>query len=78
MKVIFKFILIGLGALVIGSARPAGATPHPLPFTYPYETLPAGQTEFEFYGDMNPVRVAADPTDAGKGNIWEPVCQGPP
>ena len=74
MKTIFKVMFVGLAAwaLVVGSARPASATPHPLPYTYPYETLPAGQAEFEFYGDMNPVRVAADPSDPGKGNIWEP------
>jgi hypothetical protein len=52
-------------------SHPALATPRPLPFTYPYETLPVGELELELYGDVTPLRVAAaDPT---QGRIWEPA-----
>ena len=42
------------------TAASAGATPHPLPFTYPYETLPAGALELEQYVDMVPMRVVRE------------------
>lgn len=50
-----------LGVLSLLAGRPdAGATPRPLPFTYPVETLPAGDLELELYVDMTPVRVARE------------------
>jgi hypothetical protein len=59
------------GALSItGLAR---ATPVPLPFTYPYETLSKGEAEDELYGDMSLTRVNADPADPTKGQLWEPA-----
>lgn len=51
----------------------AMATPVPLPFTYPYETLAEGEAEDEMYGDMTPLRVQADPLDPSKGRVWEPA-----
>lgn len=48
--------LFGLFALV-ASASPAAANPHPNPFSYPYQTLPAGKLEIEQYTDLVPVRV---------------------
>jgi hypothetical protein len=50
----------------------ARANPRPLPFTYPYETLPEGAAELELYNDMNPLRVNADPNDPSMGRLWEP------
>ena len=43
---------------------PAQADPHPLPFSYPYATLPKGLSEVEQYLDLTPVRTldAADGT----------------
>ena len=61
---------VALGAALV-PAR-ASATPRPLPFTYPYETLPEGAAELELYTDINPLRVYADPADPGAGRIWEP------
>jgi hypothetical protein len=53
----------GLAALVLlptlVTSR-AHATPHPLPFSYPYATLPSGATEAEQYVDLIPVRVARE------------------
>lgn len=50
----------------------AGASPHPLPFTYPVDTLGRGQTELELYNDATPLRVYRDGTDPLKGRLWEP------
>lgn len=44
-------------------AAPAAATPRALPFTYPYQTLPAGVGEIEQYLDMVPGRVANERSD---------------
>jgi hypothetical protein len=56
----------GSGVLLalLVSATPAAATPRPLPFTYPAETLPQGNLEVEQYVDLVPVRVARE-EDAG-------------
>jgi hypothetical protein len=70
MKTIIKYsILVGAA---IAPAR-AFATPVPLPYTYPYETLSTGEAEDELYGDMTPLRVNADPADPTKGKLWEPA-----
>jgi hypothetical protein len=69
MKAIIKCSAL-LGALALPAV--AHATPVPLPFTYPYETLAKGEAEDELYGDMTPLRVNADPTGASKGLLYEP------
>jgi hypothetical protein len=70
MKTIIKCI-IGFVAMTWQGA--ALATPRPLPFTYPYETLEKGELEVELYGDMTPLRVPADPQGtATGGQLWEP------
>ena len=70
MKTTFMFLL---GATVLGSTSAAWATPHLLPFNYPYATLPEGKTEIETYADMTPDRVYADPAgDPTQGRLWEP------
>ena len=38
------------------------ANPRPLPFTYPYETLPEGEMEVEQYVDTTPVRALSTAT----------------
>lgn len=70
LKSIIKYTS-GLLAVVV--ACPASASPRPLPFTYPYETLDKGELELELYGDMTPLRVEADPP--AKGRLWEPAYQ---
>jgi hypothetical protein len=59
--------------LVETFTRTAAATPVPLPFTYPYETLSKGELEDELYGDITPLRVNADPTGAKPGLLTEPA-----
>jgi hypothetical protein len=53
---------------LVAAARPAAANPRPLPFTYPYETLPAEEAEIEQYVDLTPARVLD--TD-GVSTTWD-------
>ncbi len=77
LKVIIKYIrvlvVVAIGVLVSLAARPAHASPVPLPFTYPYETLAKGDVEDELYGDVTPLKVNADPTGAKPGTLVEPA-----
>jgi hypothetical protein len=70
MKTIIKFATIASMLTISGAVQ---ATPRQLPFSYPYETLSQGELELELYGDMTPLRVAANPLDPAKGNLWEPA-----
>src|SRR6266508_607273 len=45
------------GAALLAVAGPAAANPRPLPFSYPYETLPAEEAEIEQYVDLTPARI---------------------
>src|SRR3954471_9855308 len=47
------------------------ANPRPLPFTYPYETLPAEEAEIEQYVDLTPVRVIDTADPSGKATTWD-------
>jgi hypothetical protein len=51
---------LALVAVGLAGAPDAHATPRPLPFTYPAETLPKGALEVEQYVDLVPVRVARE------------------
>jgi hypothetical protein len=53
------------------AARPAGATPRPLPFTYNYETLGEGELEVEQYVDLDPLLVYSQPGHP----VWVPASQ---
>jgi hypothetical protein len=70
MKTIIKCSMVWL---VATSPSEAFASPRPLPYTYPYETLDQGELELELYGDMTPLRVLADPSDPMQGRLWEPA-----
>lgn len=54
-----------LAALVasLGAPSLASANPRALPFSYPYETLPAGALEVEQYVDLIPIRVSRELPD---------------
>src|SRR5437762_4651774 len=74
MKTVFTFMFsVGLGKC--GISGTAAANPRPLPFTYPYATLPEGSHELEIYSDLTPLRVQADPDDPAQGRLWEPRYQ---
>jgi hypothetical protein len=51
--------------MALAAAAPANAVanPRPLPFSYPYETLPEQALELEQYVDMIPVRVVRELPD---------------
>ncbi len=51
------FVAAALAVGITVPSRPARATPRPLPFTYIYETLPAGDAEVELYADLTPLRA---------------------
>ncbi len=51
---------VALAVAALAASSPARATPRPLPFTYPAETLPEGVLEAEQYADLVPVRVARE------------------
>jgi hypothetical protein len=61
-----RILALGLAVLGLASAPEAGATPRPLPFTYPAETLPKGTLEVEQYVDLVPVRVAREEAGGSK------------
>jgi hypothetical protein len=68
MKVIISIAL--LATLALPSV--AFGTPRVLPFSYPNETLPAGDAEVEVITDAVPLRVPVDEANSGAGNLWEP------
>src|SRR5260370_31163666 len=73
MKRLCSLALVGSAAALVAANRPASANPRPLPFTYPYETLPAEEAEIEQYVDITPVRApdpdAVDPATAPP--VWD-------
>ena len=48
----------------------ATANPRPLPFSYPYETLPSGKLEVEQYTDLIPILVARENTDGTLDGVF--------
>jgi hypothetical protein len=66
-----KLVIAAGCAATLVASRSASANPRPLPFTYPYETLPEKKGEIEQYVDLSPVRIV-DPGDAtGTSRIWD-------
>lgn len=52
-----------------GLSLPALANPHPLPFSYPYQTLPQGDIEVEAITDVVPMRVAREAEDGTRDAV---------
>jgi hypothetical protein len=52
-----------MGLVLSFGSSPSSATPRPLPFTYPAQTVPQGTLEVEQYLDLVPVRVAREDAD---------------
>lgn len=53
------------------STRTASANPRPLPFTYPYETLPEDSLEVEQYVDDTIVRASETNADGSEHRVWD-------
>jgi len=60
-------LLSSLG--IWASAREASANPRPLPFSYPYETIPEGEAEIEQYVDATPLRIVNPDNPARR--VWD-------
>jgi hypothetical protein len=62
---------LALGATLTGLllSSVAGANPHPLPFSYPYQTLPKGKIEVEEIADLIPMRVAREQLDGTRDAV---------
>ena len=51
--------------------RGAQANPRPLPFTYPYATLPEDSLEVEQYVDVTPLRASETNADGSERRVWD-------
>ncbi len=64
-----KLPLLSL-ALLCAIPGLAAATPHPNPFSYPYQTLAEGALEIEQYTDLVPVRVEKENDDGTVDGVY--------
>ena len=55
--------------LLAGFSRVASANPHPLPYSYPYQTLAEGEVEVEEIVDLVPMRVAREKLDGTRDAV---------
>lgn len=60
-------LLACVGSLL--SAPAASANPHPLPYSYPYQTLPTGKVEVEEITDLVPMKVAREKEDGTRDSV---------
>lgn len=58
-----------VGLVYSAFALVAAANPHPLPFSYPYQTLPKGRIEVEQVVDLVPMRVAREKADGTRDAV---------
>jgi hypothetical protein len=63
---------LAAGFVPLLSTRSASANPRPLPFTYPYETLPEDSLEIEQYVDATYVRATETNPDGSEHRVWDP------
>lgn len=56
-------------SLVGACAGSARANPHPLPYSYPYQTLPQGKIEVEEIADIIPMRVSRENLDGTRDAV---------
>jgi hypothetical protein len=61
--------VLAAGALCSAISSIAAANPHPLPYSYPYQTLPKGKIEVEEIVDLVPVRVAREKADGTRDAV---------
>jgi|SRR5882724_6094245 len=56
-------LAVGGACAALAISAGAFANPHPLPFSYPYQTLPRGKVEVEEIADLVPMRVTREKLD---------------
>jgi hypothetical protein len=64
-----RFGVFGVFGSALLLAPTAVANPHPLPYSYPYQTLPQGKIEVEEIADLVPVRVARENVDGTRDAV---------
>ncbi|GAC1393639.1 MAG: hypothetical protein NVSMB47_01290 [Polyangiales bacterium] len=62
---------LAAAAVPLFSMRSAQANPRPLPFTYPYGTLPEDSLEVEQYVDVVPLRASETNADGSERRVWD-------
>ncbi|HEX2876667.1 MAG TPA: hypothetical protein VHP33_35695 [Polyangiaceae bacterium] len=60
---------LALGLIFMAFSGMAAANPHPLPYSYPYQTLPKGKVEVEEIVDLIPMRVAREKEDGTRDAV---------
>ena len=58
-----------VGAAAFLAAPSALANPHPLPYSYPYQTLPKGKVEVEEIADLVPMHVTREKEDGTRDAV---------
>lgn len=66
-----RSIRLALSSFLAATALSAAAlaNPHPLPYSYPYQTLPQGKIEVEEITDLIPMRVAREKDDGTRDAV---------
>jgi hypothetical protein len=62
---------LAFGAFVacVAMTPDSWANPHPLPYSYPYQTLPKGKIEVEEIADLVPMRVTREKEDGTRDAV---------
>jgi hypothetical protein len=64
-----RCLALSTGLLCATFSAAAAANPHPLPYSYPYQTLPTGKIEVEEIADLVPMRVAREKDDGTRDAV---------
>ena len=62
-------LTVATGLICSAFSLTAAANPHPLPYSYPYQTLPKGRVEVEEIADLIPMRVAREKDDGTRDAV---------
>jgi len=62
-------LAVAIGLFCSALSLVAAANPHPLPYSYPYQTLPKGRVEVEEIADLIPMRVAREKEDGTRDAV---------
>lgn len=66
-----RLLAVSSSVVLSTVAATASANPRPLPFTYPYETLPEDSLEIEQYVDDTVVRASETNPDGSEHRVWD-------
>jgi hypothetical protein len=63
------FLPLAFAVVALSAAPSVLANPHPLPYSYPYQTLPKGKVEVEEIADLVPMRVTREKADGTRDAV---------